>query len=204
MWQSGRHWFDMPLRTYDIIAMLTHWSHLLTITIKLLLEWFGPVVPTLQLPRCTGWMEIGAKSPFSFEKSLREINWDMVIYLQCLEWTGWRTHWGHRDGNHSNIFIFIFYHTITAMMTSVNGNIFRVTGHLCGEFTVNCPHKGQWRRALMFCLIGVWIYGWVNSGEAGDLRRYRAHYDVTVMKLALQYRSRKCMSLCNLNWLDLI
>ena len=25
------------------------------------------------------------------------------------------------------------------------------------------------------------INGWVNNGEAGDLRRYRAHYDVTVM-----------------------
>ena len=23
--------------------------------------------------------------------------------------------------------------------------------------------------------------GWVNNGEAGDLRRYRSHYDVTVM-----------------------
>ena len=23
--------------------------------------------------------------------------------------------------------------------------------------------------------------GWVNNGEAGDLRSYRAHYDVTVM-----------------------
>ena len=43
------------------------------------------------------------------------------------------------------------------------------------------PHKGQWRGALMFSLICVWIYGWVNNGEAGDLWRYRAHYDVTVM-----------------------
>ena len=34
----------------------------------------------------------------------------------------------------------------------------------------------------MFSLICVWIYGWVNNGEAGDLRRYRAHYDVTVME----------------------
>ena len=25
--------------------------------------------------------------------------------------------------------------------------------------------------------------GWVNNGEAGDLRRHRAHYDVTVMEL---------------------
>ena len=46
---------------------------------------------------------------------------------------------------------------------------------------VNSPHKGQWRGALMFSLICVWINGWVNNGEAGDLRRYRARYDVTVM-----------------------
>ena len=46
---------------------------------------------------------------------------------------------------------------------------------------VNSPHKGQWRRALMFSLICVWINGWVNKREAGDLRRHCAHYDVTVM-----------------------
>ena len=49
---------------------------------------------------------------------------------------------------------------------------------------VNSPHKGQWRGALMFYLICVWINGWVNNREAGDLRRYRAHYDVTVMRLS--------------------
>ena len=47
---------------------------------------------------------------------------------------------------------------------------------------VNSPHKGQWRGALMFSLICVWINGWVNNREAGDLRRYRGHYDVTVMR----------------------
>ena len=46
---------------------------------------------------------------------------------------------------------------------------------------VNSQHKGQWRGALMFSLICVWINGWENNREAGDLRRYRAHYDVTVM-----------------------
>ena len=46
---------------------------------------------------------------------------------------------------------------------------------------VNSPHKGQWRGALMFSLICVWINDWVNNGESGDLRRYRIHYDVTVM-----------------------
>ena len=46
---------------------------------------------------------------------------------------------------------------------------------------VNSPHKGQWRGALMFYLMCVWINDWVNNGKAGDLRRYRIHYDVTVM-----------------------
>ena len=46
---------------------------------------------------------------------------------------------------------------------------------------VNSPHKGQWRGALMFSLICVWINDWVNNREAGDLRRYRPHYDVIVM-----------------------
>ena len=46
---------------------------------------------------------------------------------------------------------------------------------------VNSTHKGQWRGALMFSLIFAWINGWVNNREAGDLRRHRAHYDVTVM-----------------------
>ena len=40
-------------------------------------------------------------------------------------------------------------------MTSSNGNIFRVTGPLCGiqRSPVNSPHKGQWRGSLMFSLI---------------------------------------------------
>ena len=46
---------------------------------------------------------------------------------------------------------------------------------------VNSPHKGQWRGALIFSWICVWINGWVNNHEAGDLKRRRAHYDVTVM-----------------------
>ena len=48
---------------------------------------------------------------------------------------------------------------------------------------VNSLHKSQWRRALMFSLICVWISGWVNNREDGDLRRHRPHYDVTVMIL---------------------
>ena len=75
----------------------------------------------------------------------------------------------------------------TYMMTSSNGNIFRYTGHLCGEFT-GSPHKGQWHGALMFSLICVSINDWVNNRETGDLRRYRAHYDVTVTAGVHTYR----------------
>ena len=48
---------------------------------------------------------------------------------------------------------------------------------------VNSPHKGQWRWALVFSVICVWINGWVNIREVCDFRRYRAHYDVIVMSV---------------------
>ena len=50
--------------------------------------------------------------------------------------------------------------------------------------SVNSPHKGQWRGALMFSLIWVWINGWVKNCGAGDLGRHRAHHDVIVMVYA--------------------
>ena len=46
---------------------------------------------------------------------------------------------------------------------------------------VNSPHKGQWRRALMFSLICAWTNGWVNNRDASDLRSHHAYYDITVM-----------------------
>ena len=69
------------------------------------------------------------------------------------------------------------------MMMAPNGNIFRVTGLLCGEFSgprwIPCTKASD---AELWCFLwSVWINGWVNNPEAGDLRRYRAHYDVTVM-----------------------
>ena len=54
-------------------------------------------------------------------------------------------------------------------MLSSDGNIFRITGHLCRSL-VNSPHKGQWRGALMFSLICARINGWINNLDVGDLR----------------------------------
>ena len=73
-------------------------------------------------------------------------------------------------------------------MMSSNGNIFRVTGLLCGEThrsPVNFPHKGQWHGGLIFFL-------WSAREKTIEqtvvrllisVRRHRAHYDVTVMSM---------------------
>ena len=47
-----------------------------------------------------------------------------------------------------------------------------------GEFPAQRPVT----RSFGVLSIYVWINGWVNNREAGDLRRHRAHYDVIVMK----------------------
>ena len=36
----------------------------------------------------------------------------------------------------------------------------------------------------------VWINGWVNNGEAGDLKHYRTHYDVSVMNPLARFYGR--------------
>ena len=67
---------------------------------------------------------------------------------------------------------------------------------------VSSPRKGQWCGALMFPLICAWINGWVKNRKAGDLRRNRAHYDVTIMRNGEENYSWpwKYVSFRNLNW----
>ena len=70
------------------------------------------------------------------------------------------------------------------MTTSSNGNIFRVTGPLWGEFTGHrwIPlTKAIDAELCCFLWSTPWINGWVNNRETGDLRCRRAHYDVIVM-----------------------
>ena len=88
-------------------------------------------------------------------------------------WYGPKWHWFRASTDA------VFY-----MMTFSNGSIFCITSPLFGEFTGHrwIPlTKGQWRGPLMFCLICVWINGWVNNREADDLKHHRTHYDFPVM-----------------------
>ena len=72
---------------------------------------------------------------------------------------------------------------------------------------VNSPHKGQWRGALMLSLICARINDWVNNREAGDLRRHRGHYDVSVMMLQagwvdlnMDVLGEHLLMMCNRYW----
>ena len=83
---------------------------------------------------------------------------------------------------HSQVSVCAMLKPTEYMMTSSNGNIFRVTGHTGNSpGTGKFPHQCQWRGTLMFSLICAWIKGWVNNREACDSGRHRAHYCVIVM-----------------------
>ena len=66
------------------------------------------------------------------------------------------------------------------MMASSNGNIFRVTGHLCGEFTGHrwIPHtKASDAEPWCFLSSASQSWGWY-------LRRDRSHHDVIIINMA--------------------
>ena len=88
------------------------------------------------------------------------------------------------------------------MMTSSNGNMFRATGFCAGNSPVtagNSPGTGEFpshrpvTRSFDVSLICAWANGSVNNQDAGDLRRHRAHYDVTVMwcRIVIQWSGQQ-------------
>ena len=79
------------------------------------------------------------------------------------------------------------------MMTSLNGDIFRVLAFCAGNSTVPGEFPSQrsvMRNIVMSSLICARTNSWVNNREAGDLRRHRTHYDDSVMKgVGLRHRN---------------
>ena len=71
------------------------------------------------------------------------------------------------------------------MMTSSNGNMFEITGHLCREFTDpgEFPTQRPVTRSFDDFFDLRLINRWVNNPGAGDLRRNRPHYEVIVMEI---------------------
>ena len=77
------------------------------------------------------------------------------------------TKWGHCRGT-SDLASCGVWHPQT-MMTSSNGNIFHVNGHLCGEFTGHrlIPLTKASDTELWCFLWYAWINGWVNKQSQG-------------------------------------
>ena len=143
--------------------------------LSLFLVIFRPQITLFQIGwRCISLEMFHPKFPWLYKISLplytsAESKWCSVLFTE-----GWRLS--------------------QCMMTSSNGNIFpRYWPFVRGIHRppVNSPLKGQWRGALMFSLIFVWINGWENNREAVDLRRHRADYDVIVMGWLLCDRWRR-------------
>ena len=119
----------------------------------------------LSRPQCV-------KEHFSFD-ILQVCTYMQPYLLLCMYW--------HRDNS-----------VIGIMMTSSNGNIFRVTGFLCGKFTGHrwIPRtKGSDVELWCFLWSAPWTNIWANTGDAEDLRRHRAHYVVIVMILPTWFGS---------------
>ena len=96
---------------------------------------------------------------------VQTISWDLIAWQVTKSKECWGTH-------------------SIDMVTSSNENLFRVTGPLWGESTGHRwipSHKVQRRGALIFSFFCTWTNAWANTRHAGDLRRHRSHYDVTVM-----------------------
>ena len=96
--------------------------------------------------------------------------------IYVLSWSGQRSSW---------LSINIHPYTdvrVHFMLTSSNGNIFRVTGLLWGEFTGHrwIPLTKASGAELWYFL---WSASWVNNRSTDDLRRHRTHYDVIVIFL---------------------
>ena len=102
--------------------------------------------------------------------------WEFILFIKTHFYGGALTsHFMEERSSPTSIFP-VF------MMTSSNGNMFRVTGFCAGNSPVTSEfpsHRPVTRSFDVF--FDTWTNGWVNNQDAGDLRRHRAHYDVTVM-----------------------
>ena len=113
------------------------------------------------------------------------------------------THWWHsRDIKHISNVLFYSY-SIVSHDDVIKWKIFHITGPLWGEST------GHWwipltkdsdAEVLMFSLLYALTNGWANNRGAGDLRRYRAHYVVTVIHGLWRNKKNSEPYTCRVHW----
>ena len=67
--------------------------------------------------------------------------------------------------------------------------------------TVNSPHEGHWRGALMFSLICAWINGWVNNRKAGDCPACRTSLIATRFWVVVICPIIKCLTVLEFSFI---
>ena len=105
--------------------------------------------------------------------------WQGPSLLSCEIWTHHLTskHVLIKSGKVDNErWKFVSYHVATRWRHQMQA-FFALLVICAGNSPATGARKGQWCRTLMFSLICASI----NNGDAGDLRRHRAHYDAIVM-----------------------
>ena len=113
------------------------------------------------------------------------INVYQCIHLRVMQWSTKRYIKIVIEFCNSTLWSGVWYIYVPDMMTSSNGNIFCVTLALSAG---NSPVTGEFpSRRSMARSFDVFFdlrlnKRLINNREAGDLRRHRAHYDVTVME----------------------
>ena len=104
--------------------------------------------------------------------------WEFILFIKTRFYGGALTsHFIEEHSSPTSIFP-VF------MMTSSKGNMFRVTGFCVGNSPVTDEfpsHRPVTRTFDVFFDLRL-NKGWVNNQDAGDLRRHRSHYDVTVIQ----------------------
>ena len=75
-------------------------------------------------------------------------------------------------------------------MTSSNGNVcaFLVPCEGNPPATGEFPSQRPVTRSFRVSLICAWTNGWANNRDAGELRRHRAHYEVTLVTSQIKQR----------------
>ena len=189
-WRRGRSWLQFNVQENSYIKYLLSATYMR--------QWIGSALVQIMACRLFGAKPLSKPMLGYSTKCIWKYRLRNGVHFVQPRWV--KTDNGNSKTEHNNnvcLFYEIYVHQYQYdtnrghgkcnlygyMMTSSNGNIFRFWPFVRGihRSPVNSSHKGQWRDAVMISLICVCINGWVNNREAGDLRRYRAHYDAAVM-----------------------
>ena len=138
---------------------------------------FAKYIINLQNCCVSWWCKVSSVHWLLIQKSLFLCIQYVHIFIDALNG---KTH--HR--NRTVVWINHLHTKRTFMMTSSNGNIFRVTGLFVREFTGHrwIPHtKARDKELDIFFDLRLSKRLNKNSRNAGDLRRHCGHYDVTVL-----------------------